>query len=52
MVLAAPPLTVEGDGAELSADFEALRWFWLPAEIAAGAEGAAREPAPRSVPTG
>ena len=52
MVLAAPPLTVEGDGAELSADFEALRWFWLPAEIAAGAEVAAREPAPRSVPTG
>jgi selenocysteine lyase/cysteine desulfurase len=45
-ILAEPPVAVAGSEVEVSADFEALRWFWMPAEVAA------REPEPRSVPTG
>jgi selenocysteine lyase/cysteine desulfurase len=45
-ILAEPPIAVTGSEVEVSADFEALRWFWMPAEVAA------REPGPRSVPTG
>jgi selenocysteine lyase/cysteine desulfurase len=35
-LLAAPPPPAAPDPEALSADFEALRWFWLPEEIAAG----------------
>ena len=33
--LAEEPAVVDGPAAEVSADFEALRWFWMPAEVAA-----------------
>jgi selenocysteine lyase/cysteine desulfurase len=34
-LLALPPVTTNGDAAvSRSADFEALRWFWLPEEVA------------------
>jgi selenocysteine lyase/cysteine desulfurase len=41
-ILDEPLAAVEWAEVEVSADFEALRWFWMPAEVAAG------EPAPRS----
>jgi hypothetical protein len=34
-ILDEPPLAADGAEVEVSADFEALRWFWMPAEVAA-----------------
>ena len=45
-ILAEQPEAVDGPDAAVSADFEALRWFWMPSEVAA------MERAPRSVPAG
>jgi selenocysteine lyase/cysteine desulfurase len=45
-ILTEPPVAVEGAEVEVSADFEALRWFWMPAEVVA------RAPGPRSAPMG
>jgi len=36
-MLAAPPEPTAGERTPLTEDFEALRWFWLPEEIVAGA---------------
>jgi selenocysteine lyase/cysteine desulfurase len=35
-ILAAPPPAPPPEALTVSADFEALRWFWLPEEVAAG----------------
>jgi selenocysteine lyase/cysteine desulfurase len=35
-ILAAPPPAPPPEALDVSADFEALRWFWLPEEVAAG----------------
>jgi selenocysteine lyase/cysteine desulfurase len=45
-ILAERPEAADGPEASVSADFEALRWFWMPSEVAA------MEPAPRSGPAG
>jgi selenocysteine lyase/cysteine desulfurase len=34
-ILAEEPGEVDGPAADVSPDFEALRWFWMPAEVAA-----------------
>ena len=34
-ILAAPPVAPRAEALDVSADFEALRWFWLPGELGA-----------------
>jgi hypothetical protein len=51
-ILAEEPGAVDGPTADLSADFEALRWFWMPAEVATTPASVARAPGPRSASAG